>query len=319
MSGIAIIGAGIAGLSAAATLSARRASPILYDKGRGPGGRIASREAGAFRFDHGPPFFIATDDELRDLLNVWAAQGLVAPWAAEASAVGTPSMRAPLLAMAAAFAVHRSTHVRSLDFSAGQWRVTAASADEEPPTVSNDVFDGLILAVPAPQAADLLETAGIMLPELSQVEYAPCWAVMLACAGTTGIERPHLVLPEGPIASITRDDLKPGRSGNAETLVIQASAAWSRAHLEEEAVAVAAALLREFETLAGRAVHPLVLQAHRWRYANVETTLGRISLDRPDLHLGLCGDWCLGGGIAGAFKSGRAAAESFPMPEGVRG
>ena len=62
---IAIIGAGMAGLTCATRLSAAGHEVSVFDKGRGPGGRMASRrvEHGGetFRFDHGAQYFTARE------------------------------------------------------------------------------------------------------------------------------------------------------------------------------------------------------------------------------------------------------------------
>ena len=53
MTQIAIIGAGIAGLACARKLAQAGVHAVVFDKGRGIGGRVATRRAGDLRFDHG--------------------------------------------------------------------------------------------------------------------------------------------------------------------------------------------------------------------------------------------------------------------------
>ena len=50
---VAIIGAGMAGLAAARLLREAGAGCMIFDKSRGLGGRMATRRAGDFSFDHG--------------------------------------------------------------------------------------------------------------------------------------------------------------------------------------------------------------------------------------------------------------------------
>ena len=58
---IAIVGTGMAGLSCATRLAALGHEVALFDKGRGPGGRMATRRVEAdgtlLRFDHGAQYF----------------------------------------------------------------------------------------------------------------------------------------------------------------------------------------------------------------------------------------------------------------------
>lgn len=66
---VAIVGAGIAGLGCGAELARAGVRVSLFDKGRGSGGRCATRRAGPFAFDHGAQFATATDQRFRRLLS----------------------------------------------------------------------------------------------------------------------------------------------------------------------------------------------------------------------------------------------------------
>ena len=52
---IAIIGAGLAGLSAARALTAAGHTPVVFEKSRGLGGRLATRRTEFGPIDHGAP------------------------------------------------------------------------------------------------------------------------------------------------------------------------------------------------------------------------------------------------------------------------
>jgi predicted NAD/FAD-dependent oxidoreductase len=53
---VAIIGAGIAGLCAALTLTQAGLKVVIVDKARGVGGRMATRRLGGAVIDHGAQF-----------------------------------------------------------------------------------------------------------------------------------------------------------------------------------------------------------------------------------------------------------------------
>ena len=75
-----IIGAGIAGLLAARTLQERGLQVTVLDKGRGVGGRMATRRIGSAVFDHGAQFFTARDPRFQALVNSWLAAEVAAEW-----------------------------------------------------------------------------------------------------------------------------------------------------------------------------------------------------------------------------------------------
>ncbi len=77
---ILIIGAGLSGLKAAGDLHAAGRSVLLIDKGRGVGGRAATRRWDGARVDHGAQFFTARSDEFRAQVEDWLTRGVCFPW-----------------------------------------------------------------------------------------------------------------------------------------------------------------------------------------------------------------------------------------------
>lgn len=118
--------------------------------------------------------------------------------------------------------------------------------------------------------------------------------------------------PEAPISWNARNSTKPGRGGDG-TLVVHASPAWSRAHLEREPGEVSALLCAEFGRMPGlSAVDQGAIRhaaAHRWRYALVEQAVGTPCLWSLGDRLGAGGDPCLGGRGEAAYASGLALDE----------
>lgn len=96
---IAIIGAGMAGLTCGQRLFANGHKVQLFDKGRGPGGRISSRrvdvDGETLHFDHGAQYFTARDERFVRQVEDWEADGIVARWpmSKDDAWVGTPAIR----------------------------------------------------------------------------------------------------------------------------------------------------------------------------------------------------------------------------------
>ena len=77
---IAIIGTGLAGLSAAQALHAAGLPVELFDKSRGSGGRMASKRSDAGSLDLGAQYFTARDRRFVEVVQQWQARGWVAEW-----------------------------------------------------------------------------------------------------------------------------------------------------------------------------------------------------------------------------------------------
>ncbi len=305
---IGIIGAGLAGLTAARALANAGYAIMLFDKARGPGGRMSTRRvetsAGMAFFDHGAQYFNVRDAGFAKAVAHWEAAGAAARWpAAGGNAwVGTPGMNAIIKAEAAGHDVRWNCRIESIVRDGPGWQLAHAEGAE--------TVDTVIVAVPAEQVAPLLaehmpEWAALAEATISQ----PCWTVMAAFAERVACA-PDCLREHGAIGWAARNSAKPGRTG-PESWVVQGSAAWSAAHLEDEADAVIAALLADLAAATGAPLPAtLAVQAHRWRYA-LSGAAGRTALWDGDLRLGVSGDWLIGPRIESAWASGRALAAAI--------
>lgn len=299
---VAILGAGMAGAAAARRLADAGVRVRVFDKGRGIGGRMATRrtETG-LRFDHGAQFFRPEGDAFRAQCEAWAAKGVAAAWGEDGRRVGVPGMPAPVRDLLDGLPASVATTITRLARDDGGWTLTDdADATSGP-------FAAVAVTCPAPQVVRLMTASGLSLPGPERAAYAPCWSLMLAFDAAPGFAEARLEFADGPVASVSREVTKPGRKGQG--LVVHASPEWSRTHLEDARETVQAALIADLETRLGRPLRASYASAHRWRYARVETALGEDCLYDPAQRLGAAGDWCLGPRIEAAFDSGRALAD----------
>ena len=310
---LAIIGAGMAGLSCADVLQAAGHTVALYDKGRGPGGRMSTRRMqtplGEVSFDHGAQYFTARDPGFQQLTKAWQAEGIVAPWpvAAEDGWVGIPGMNAIIRHMAQSHDVSWGRLVTAVERCSGNWWLTSGQDRSEP-------FDAVIVAVPAEQAAPILSLHDFVMAQSALLARSqPCWTGMLV------FDRPLDMLPQvirqhSHIAWATRNNMKPGRSG-PEAWVVQASGAWSNDRLEYLQDEIAALLHGELQEAAGCEIPvPIAALAHRWRFALSPGTGGG-TMWNPVIGLGVCGDWLLGPRIECAWLSGRMLGAQILRPQ----
>ncbi len=297
---VAIIGAGIAGLSCAAVLKGAGADIVLFDKGRGPGGRMSTRRAtvgeATVQFDHGAQYFTARDPAFVATVAAWEASGIVARWpAAGADAwVGVPAMNAPVRVSAQAHDVRWGSRIETVGREGDTWRLD--DADER--------YDALVVAVPAEQVAALTASYAPHIAARAETTRSdPCWTLMVAF--DSRIDLPGDCLrgdSADPIGWAARNSAKPGRDA-LETWVVQAGALWSARHLEMEADAVADLLLAALAERAGVLPGVLHKAAHRWRYARTTGRGDAPFWDRA-IGLGVCGDWLAGPRVESAWLSG---------------
>ncbi|WP_420428417.1 NAD(P)/FAD-dependent oxidoreductase [Algiphilus sp.] len=296
----AIIGAGPCGLVAGRLLQAAGEPVVLFDKGRGFGGRMATRRHASGCFDHGVPGFRMNDAGWNATLARWHQCDVCAP--VELGGIqhwtGVGGMSAIGRWLARPLEVRRATHVAAVSSEGELWDAQHQSLGH---------FDRVVITAPAPQAAELADRAAPdCIASLRQVHYAPCWTLMV------GLRRPPKAVgavPQ-PLAQVIRETTKPGRGHTGECWVAHADSAWSTAHLEASADWVQSILWDAFQGIVGMghrdAMH---VATHRWRYARVTRPLeGPGYLASPQAPIFFAGDYCLGDGVECAFRSAEAVA-----------
>lgn len=316
---VAIVGAGMAGLSCGVRLRDAGIDVTVLDKGRGPGGRTSTRRA-AVPFDHGAQYFTAREAAFQAAVVDWIARDVVAEWTPRVVAfdtpqgvpressdlpryVGVPGMNALAIDMAAGLDVRTGVTVSALDRRSDGWRL-ATLADE-----AMGPFDAVVLTPPPPQTATLL-AAHPFAERVVDAGMAPCWAVMTSWADAVDVPFDAAFINDGPLSWVARDGSKPGRP-HPHAWVLHASPAWTRDHLEQAPDEVLPLLLQAFEALVRKPMPALAFSAaHRWRYASVPEPLAETHLWDPETGVGVAGDWCGGPRVEGAWLSGRALADA---------
>ncbi|MCY1530076.1 Renalase [compost metagenome] len=316
---IAIIGTGIAGLSAAQALHAAGHQVQLFDKSRGSGGRMASRRSDAGALDLGAQYFTARDRRFVEVVQQWQSRGWVAEWTpslyhfkdGQLSAspdeqvrwVGSPRMSAITRAMLGALPVHFSCRITEVFRGEQHWSLQDAEGQSHGP------FSHVIVATPAPHASALLAAAPKLAGTAASVAMEPTWAVALSFASPLASKVEGCFVQDSPLDWLARNRSKPGRDTAMDTWVLHASNAWSKQHLVMPKETVIEHLHGAFAELIGCAVPaPAFSLAHRWLYARPASTHQWGALADADLGLYACGDWCLSGRVEGAWLSGQEAA-----------
>jgi predicted NAD/FAD-dependent oxidoreductase len=315
---VAVIGAGVAGAAAARALKDAGHVVTLFDKGRGAGGRLSTRQEGTRRFDHGATFFTVKDERFARWARAWWQERVIGQWRGLVDGepprehahelvrlVGTPGMNAVVKRMLHGLDARFGVEVSGLTRDGTRWRLLDKAGH------ALGEFDVAVVATPAHQAATLVDPSSYELASRlrDEVVVAPCWAVMVHFAEGTGVEWDASHSTVGPLRWLLKESSKPERPTEGEAWVLHANAEWSRAHLEDAPELVERTLLDAFfATTGARKLEPTLVKAHRWRYALTERPLGQPCVWDEARRLAVCGDWCLGATVEHAFLSGTAAA-----------
>ena len=338
---VVVIGAGIAGLMAAARVGGHGRSVLVLDKSRGVGGRMATRRVGGAVCDHGAQFFTqrtpgfhgVVEEAMHDTAVVEWCRGFSRDGSIGAGALavgdGHPRYRgargmtdlpkwlaAKLAAQGNGIEVRTGAKATSVAIAADRVRVTIEGQDGAAEVVE---AAGCVITAPVPQALDLLAAGGPLdqmdvhaIERLRTVGYDPCFTAMLV------LDRPSL-LPEpgaiqfgadalGPVAWVA-DNQRKGISP-VPALTVHATGPFSREHFDAPPDEVSAMLVDAVRPWIDGDPRTAIVERsiHRWKFATPTTILPdpfvAVSWAPPIL---CCGDAFAGPRVEGAFSSGAAA------------
>lgn len=328
---IAVIGAGLAGLTCARHLQERGHSVIVYEKNDAVGGRMSTRQTELGGFDHGAQYFTATSERFKEEVAAWRTAGWVVPWEgklvtlekgkakpagrsnASTRLVAVPGMAALGTQLAQGVALRTGQAIRSLERFGDQW-LLAVQCDTVPIDASAGPFDAVVIATPADQAMPLLQAHSTLAGQVGQEHLAPCWALILGFQQALGLDYDGAWVQGARLRWIARDTSKPQRRPG-EHWIGHASPEWSLEHLDDDPERVKEKLLKAFHEATASHVQPVYADVHRWRYAQATSTLPGDCLWDAASRVGVCGDWFAAGldgsgRVENAYLSGRALAEA---------
>lgn len=317
MTKIAIIGAGLSGLTAANILK-DYAAITLFEKSRGVSGRTSTRQAGGYFFDHGTQFFIVKTDTFKAFITPMIEKGIIERWDARfieienrkimhkrqwekdyPHYVGVPGMNAIAQYLSQGLKVELQTRVKFIHKNNhGQWTL---KDDQE-----NELgeYDWVILTLPAKQAFDLLPASLAFHPKIKTVTMKGCFSLMLGFEHPLPIEFDAALVLGEDISWISVNSSKPGRR-NEFCLLVHSTNNWADKHIDDDRDEVLNYLCQQTSEVIGHAVSKADHKAiHGWRYANIEKQKSETHFIDTEKKIGVCGDWLIQGRVEAAFTSG---------------
>ena len=305
----------MAGLTAARRLRQLGVASTIVDKGRRPGGRMATRAVDGARFDHGAQHFSVRTASFAGAVESWVESGIAAVWFRSRSVsnpelgreprhMGTEGMRGIPEHLAGGLDVRLATAIDRLEPTG-----TGLAALAGTEIVGEG--SGVILTPPVPQILGVLRAGDIVLPPevdamLAGVSYNATLAVLAQLDRASDLPDGHLSPSSGPIAWLADNEQK-GIS-SLPALTIHSTPEFAAAHLEADPEEWIPILCERASPHLDANI--IGAAGHRWRYAQPRTTLqsGAVGF-RSGGPVVLGGEVFAGARVEGAFQSGLAAAE----------
>ena len=319
---IAIIGSGLAGISTALLLK-DQADITLFEKARGVSGRMSTRMADPYLFDHGAQYFTVRTDAFRSFVHPLLDAGVIARWNAnyveldrnkiikykdwakeDPRYVGVPRMNSVNKYLARNLKIKVNTKIKKLEKGA-----TWSLLDDEGNKYSE--FDWVITAIPPRQVTELLPDSFKYHEDIKKIEMHPSFSLMLGFKKELNIDFDAAKIINSDVSWISIDSRKPFRN-NYFALIAQSSAEYAAQNIRGDKTHVMEYLIQETSDVISQdlkgAVHKNI---HGWLYANAVDEGKNVEFFDIDEKLAVCGDWCCGGRVEGAFLSAYNLAKIF--------
>lgn len=302
-SAVVVVGAGISGVACARELDAAGIEVVVVDRSPAVGGRMARWTRDGRAIDTGAAYFTARTPDFSALAESWAAGGLAHPWT-DTFSVADP--RGVVDAVSGPVRWSAEHGLRSLVESLAEGldvrRRHEVAAVGSGPTVDGQHVRAVVLAVPDPQACDLLGDDLAPLPGVLEAEWLPVVAVVASFAERTWRDLDGMFVHGSPVSLIVDDGRR--RGDDAPVLVVHSTHETALAH-RDEAAAVIPMALNEVRRLVGPVGDPVWVEAKRWGAATpVRARSDTFYLSQDNV--GVCGDgWSDRPRIEAAWTSGR--------------
>ena len=326
-SSIAIVGAGLSGLTIANRLSAH-ADVTVFEKARGVGGRMSTRNADPFYFDHGAQFFTARHNSFKQFLAPHISSGLVQEWQGkfvtlekgkkkteqmefEPRYVATPGMNHLCKTLTQNIKINLNCEIAPLENRLPNgWKLYDSNGN----ALGN--YDWVISTAPPIQTCRLFDKFLPQHSRLRQSKFWGCYSLMFGFYKTWADSWVGAKILNSPLDWIAINSTKPERNPNLTTLVVHANNIWSDAHIDDDHQATELFLRNELqEILEFDTRNPGYFSLHRWRYALLDKSEDDKKTNQPycdhDLQLASAGDWCGGSRIEDTWLQSRELAEKI--------
>ena len=320
---IAIIGAGMAGLTTAHALG-DYAKVTVFEKSKGPGGRLSTRHHESFAFDHGAQFFTSKTDEFTRFIRPFIEKGIITRWQPSIASytnnhiderthwetdqphyIGVPSMNEIAKQLSQNLSISYDTHINKLERIHHKWHMTDDKKNQ------SDTYDWIILTAPAPQSAALLPPSVAFYEDVKSYSMTSCYAMMAGFRHITQLSFDAAKNNHSAIKWVCLNHLKPGRN-HLPSLLLHTNENWAKQHINDDHSLIVELLSREASSMLGIDFSKAdYLRAHRWLYAGTSHTSAQGFFIDNKRSIGACGDWCTEGSVEGAFTSASMLAQQI--------
>lgn len=297
---VLVIGCGMSGITAATTLKSMNFHVEVVDKGRGYGGRMATRRIDDNYFDHGAQFIQPTKT-FQSWLETHLPANYLKEWIQvenKKTFISPLGMSSVVKKLSENIHVDLNIKISKIKREKNEW---IARDDEDHVYKATQ----LLITAPLPQALDLLDQNQIPYDKnLKLIQYRP-YILLLANATDTSI-KDRLKTQSSVFEEVYENKTK-GLNCQSPALTIITNEQFSTQYYNESDDVIFEKMRPYLEKDLPK-FKMISYQIKKWRYGNPKNFYNTLYYKSKNSGLYLCGDAFGGAHLNGAFRSGLATS-----------
>ena len=323
MKNIAIIGAGITGITLANLLQ-EKYNLTVFEKSRGVGGRMATRRAEPYQFNHGAQYFKIENKEFKDFLQPLMVNNIIKPLKANQIEILNKKVikRTKIynkkyftaeskMNSVVKYLINNNLSIKLLCNIEKTLKENDKWFIIDSDKVSYGPYDWLLITIPPNQATKILYNSFKFLDIIKKIKMRSCYSLMLGFDEIKEFDFDTALFLDEDVRwlSISKKILEKKEYYN---LLINSSFNFAEQNINGSKDKISNYLIKQVSDILQCELNNYKHRAlHFWKYAMSEKNNNLGSLFDEDLKVIVCGDWCMNGKVEGAFLSAKNAANKL--------
>ena len=312
---IAVIGAGLAGITIASKMN-EKFDVKVFEKSRGVGGRMSTRQETSFIFDHGAQFFKIKTTDFKKFLSELFSQQIIKPWNFRLAYfdgqnlskikfirdedkfyVGVPNMDSIIKHLSKNCNVILNTKIERIKKQNDKWNLYDQNKR------SYGSYDWVVLSLPAQQSLELITEKISFYPLIEKIKMKGCFSLMVGMSEPLNLDYDAALIENEDIAWFAVNNSKPSRMNN-NCLLINSSYEYASKNINTSKDKVLRHLLNiSSKFINNDLLKSNIIKIHEWRYVEAKCSPKEDYFIDHKKKVAVCGDWFINSRVEGAFLS----------------
>ena len=323
MKNVAVIGAGITGITLANLLQ-KKVNLTVFEKSKGVGGRMATRRAEPYQFNHGAQYFKIENKEFIDFLQPLIQNKIIKHYEANHIEILNKKVikrtktynkiyytAQSKMNSVVKYLINNNFFIKLLC----KIEKTIKENDKwfiiDSDKISYGPYDWLFITIPPNQVLEILCNNFKYLDIIKKIKMRSCYSLMLGFDKIKELNFDTALFLDEDVQwlSIRKKILENKKYYN---LLINSSYNFAEKNINGSKDKISNYLIKQVSGILNCELNNYEHKAlHFWKYAMSETNNNLGSLLDEELKAIVCGDWCMNGKVEGGFLSAKDAANKL--------